>query len=1347
MASRIVHRPARRTPAPGVQQQRVIEPAPSLGGSGGGGGGGAMQMLLPMVGSLGSVAMMTMGRSGPMVMVGVGLLALTLLGSIGGMITSRGRGGKDRKNQRTRYLDYLERMRDDFVKSERTARAQALELNPPPDALLDCVADVSRLWERRRTDSDFLQPRCGSGRVPVVPAMVGQGGSAMEPPDQFMMAEANALVRRFTEMPEMPLTVPLDHVGNVSIVGDREGVVRVARSLLLQTAVFHAPEDVSIAAAFPPQAMSDWQWMNWLPHVQDTERRQGPIPFRRIAETPGELSQLLADDLGERVQWATESRRGSVDFEDRRKLTRRLLVLHDTYGDVSAEVRPQADDSLVPGELGVTVLHLVADRLQEPSSVTMRITVFGDQVRIEDLRGAYPMVASGQVDKTEAATAEGIARELAPVRLSAESLEEDGQTDDVDFMGLIGINDVARLDFNHLWQPRSERTFLRVPLGVDDTGEVVLVDLKESAQLGMGPHGLCVGATGSGKSEVLRTMVMALMATHSPEDLSFVLVDFKGGASFAPFERVPHVAGIITNLRDDASLIERAYKSLEGEVLRRQQALKDAGNIANITDYRLLRQQRPEMAPLPHLFVIIDEFGELLNERPDFIDLFLSIGRIGRSIGVHLLLSSQRVESGKLRGLETYLSYRLGLRTFSEEESRTVLDTTDAFHLPPLPGFGFLKVDTSVYQRFRAAYVSGAYVPPNDAVLEEDHEDVRPHELPPYQLSQTELDAAKPVEMKATERTTGPTELNVFVDQVRKAAQQVLKIWLPPLPTACTLDGLGGRADFVNGRGLQLAVRSPQMMPPVGVVDDPANQRQEVFRLDLTRAGGHAAIVGGPASGKTTALRTLVTSLAHTHTPREVAIYALDLAGGGMQALSELPHVGGVALRTDRERIRRTVEEIRGMIDQRERIFRNHAIDTMEALRKDHAAGAIPELPTADVVLVIDNYGAIRTTFDELDEPLTDILQRGSSYGVHVVASMMRWNDVRMQNQSMFGTMLELRLNDPSDSNIDRRLQEVLRKAGPGRMLVPGSKLYGQFALPRVDGVLDDENLSEVLEAQALTVRSTWQGPRAPQVRILPLQLPRVQVGDDVRRPAVVPIGVDERALAPVYLDLEGRDTNLVVFGDSGSGKTNIVRLVAQQLIERHTSDQLVFAVMDPRRGLREFVPESYTGGYAPTGRMAAGLANGVSQELAKRMPDDTGQIPEAGQGGPRIVVLADDYDLLTSGGQSPMDAFLPYVAAGRDIKLHFIVTRRASGASRQMYEPFLSAVMESGAAGLVLSGDRSEGQLFTGAYPGDYPPGRGLFVRRGDGPVLVQTAMADPANPVQANPVPAAEQSSGGAL
>ena len=685
----------------------MIEAPPTLGQ--GGAGGGMAQALLPITGVLGSVGMMAVMRSTLFMVVGAAMLVATVAGALGMAMSQRGRAGRERRKQRERYLDYLERLREEFAKTERTVRSEAGMLDPPSDALIDCVRDPARLWERRRTDGDFLRARCGAGRIPVVPATVGaQSGSAMDPPDPFMMAEAQAVVRRFALMPEMPLTVPLDRVGNVSIVGDREGVVTVARSLLLQAAVFHAPEDVVFAACFPPAALNDWHWLGWLPHVLDPERRDGPHPFRRIAAAPAELAGLIADDLAARTKWAGEARRGSIGQQDARRLTQRMLVLHDTYGQVSTEVRGQ-DDTLQARDLGVTVLHLAADRKQEPDDVAIRVMVQGDQVVVEDLRSGEPLVAEGQPDRTVAATAEGVARMLAPLRLSKESAEEDAYISDVDVMGMLRIDDPGRLDLSRMWAARGERNFLRVPIGLDQAGTPVVLDLKESAQLGMGPHGLCVGATGSGKSELLRTLVLGLLATHTPDDLAMVLIDYKGGATFAPFEGVPHVAGIITNLVDDPTLTERAYASLSGEVQRRQRVLRDAGNIANITDYRLLRRQRPELDPLPHLFVIIDEFGELLTARPDFIDLFLSIGRIGRSIGVHLLLSSQRIEGGQLRGLDTYLSYRLGLRTFSEDESRSVLDTTDAFHLPPLPGFGYLKVDVTVYQRFKAAYVSGPY--------------------------------------------------------------------------------------------------------------------------------------------------------------------------------------------------------------------------------------------------------------------------------------------------------------------------------------------------------------------------------------------------------------------------------------------------------------------------------------------------------------------------------------------------------------------------------------------------------------------------------------------------------------
>ena len=306
-----------------------------------------------------------------------------------------------------------------------------------------------------------------------------------------------------------------------------------------------------------------------------------------------------------------------------------------------------------------------------------------------------------------------------------------------------------------------------------------------------------------------------------------VLVDYKGGATFAPFDGAPQVSGIITNLSDDASLIERVYASLSGEVQRRQQVLRDAGNIADITTYRALRAERPELglAPFPHLLVIIDEFGELLTARPDFIELFLSIGRIGRSIGVHLMLSSQRIEGGKLRGLDTYLSYRIGLRTLSESESRTILETTDAFHLPPIPGYGYLKVDTTTYTRFRAGFVSGP--------LPEDPEHEQKVEAPPvvlpvpsYLVTRSEAGEDTPAATRVSTKTTGPTVLSTVMDQLRQQKRVTQPIWLPPLPEATTLDTVAGEPRPTNS-GLRIH-SSALLRFPVGIIDDAEPDRKSV---------------------------------------------------------------------------------------------------------------------------------------------------------------------------------------------------------------------------------------------------------------------------------------------------------------------------------------------------------------------------------------------------------------------------------------------------------------------------------------------------------------------------------------
>ncbi|MCO8304496.1 type VII secretion protein EccCa [Streptomyces sp. RKCA744] len=1327
MTQRVIHRPARSTRPLPPASPRTVEPPPNLPE---GKIGNAATTMLPLAGVMSSVVMMTVIRNSQFAALGAIVLVFALLGAVALFWSQRGKAQRTRRTQRERYLEYLEELREEFGRLERERRQGARVLNPPPEALYDVVRDPARLWERRRLDEDFLRVRVGVGEVPVQELTVGQhSGSVLTPPDPFMLNEARALLGRFATATDFPLTVPLDRAGDVSIVGDREGVLRVARALLLQAAVAHAPDDLAVGLAFPADREEDWAWGKWLPHVLDTDQGDGPVAARRIAAGLPQLAKLLPMELRRRASYAAEVRRGLSD-RNALQLTDRLLVISDAYGQAACEL-PRPDEAVALRDMGVTVLHLLERQVHEPDQVSVRITVDGERIEVEDLRTPEPARSTGTVDAVTLPGAEGLARELAPLRLSATSTPEGAPVSGpVDFPELLGIDDPAALDLARLWAPRGERAFLRVPIGLSDRHEPVLLDVKESSELGMGPHGLCVGATGSGKSELLRTLVLALVTTHPPEDLALVLVDYKGGATFAPFDDLPHVAGVITNLENQAGLVERVHTSLAGEVKRRQQVLKDAGNIADIGHYAALRAtQRPELEPLPHLFVVIDEFGELLTAKPDFIDLFLSIGRIGRSIGVHLLLSSQRIEGGKLKGLDTYLSYRLGLRTFSADESRTVLDTTDAFHLPPLPGFGYLKVDTSTYERFKAGYVSGGYRGPSLRKPQDDEPLALPY--PSFTTHQAPEHAAAP-EPESTKRDTGPTVLSVMVDQLRGAAEPVRRIWLPPLPEAITLDTAAGPVQ-ASDRGLHLTSRPDPMRVPLGVLDDPARQWQAPWLLDLTVAGGHAAIIGGPQTGKTTLLRTIALSLSLTHTPREVAVYGLDLAGGGLSALTDLPHVGGIAGRANHERATRAVAEVRAMLGEREQLFRDHGIDSIAQLRSLRAQGRLPGLSSTDIVLLIDGFGALRDEFADLEDAVTDLLKRGSGYGIHVVAGMLRWNDVRIATQSMFGTRVELRLNDPADSSIDRKLSETLSPDTPGRVLTD-AKLFAQVALPRIDAHPATGDLAAALEEAARTVRATWHGELAAPVRVLPTHLASTKLPSPAVEPSRIPIGLDQDALAPVHLDLFAHDQHLLILGDNACGKTNLLRLITRQLTDRYAADELVFAVFDPRRGLRGVVPEPYRGGYAHNAKLSAALTTGIAKELDKRLPDETvdhdALADEPAFSGPRIVILVDDYDILTTAGQQPLAGFLPYVPSAQDIGLHFVIARRAAGSSRALYEPLLTTLRETGTAALVMTGDRTEGQLFPGLYASAQPPGRGTLVRRGRPHQLIQTALAPETTP-----------------
>ncbi|MGP3533800.1 type VII secretion protein EccCa [Microbacterium sp. RD1] len=1297
MTLRVVHRPARITEPVSPPADVTLAPPPPLGDNA---AGFPIQSLLPVVGSLSSITMIVLLRNNPiMVVVGAVILVVALVGGVGMAFTSRGNAARQRRVQRERYLDYLEETREDVRRRADAHREASLALNPAPATLVEIAASPARRWERRPGDADFLRVRVGTGDLRAIEVALPPEQNPVQPFDPVMRDSAERMVHLAGIAQGMPATVDLERGGSVSIVADRSAGLETCRALAAQIAALHSPDDVHLAAVIPEGSHGQWRGFDLLPHVSASDVASGAVAARRVAPTLTELLTLLRGELRDRIAAAAAHRRAG-----RRIKPGRLVIFVDEDGE-AASALPRLDSAFDLADLGITVVHLVDDRLKEPSAVSSRVTIADGALTVETPGTGDDAVTGIRHDRVGTALLEVLARPLTGLRLTRTSATDSGTVLAPDVTELLGVADVEAIDVRTAWRPRSAGDFLRVPIGIDDRGAPVLLDLKESAQLGMGPHGICIGATGSGKSELLRTLVLGLALTHSPDDLSMILVDYKGGAAFAPFAGLPHVAGIIDNLADDPQLTERARASIQGEVVRRQRLLKEAGNAASIGHYRQLRRERDDLPALPHLFLVIDEFGELLTAEPDFVELLLTIGRIGRSIGVHLLLSSQRIEAGRLRGLDTYLSYRIGLRTFSEAESAVVLDSPDAFHLPAIPGFGYLKVDTSVYTRFRAGYVSGPV--PERAERGPQRDDAPPVlPLPPYDLPEDETpDDALADSAEPEAPATGRTLVQAATSALTRGVARTRPVWLPPLPPVLTLGGVLPSAESPGGGGLRA---------PIGLLDDPSRQQQAPWLLDLTRSGGHVSITGAPQSGRSTFLRTLAVSLAFTHSPREVSVYGMDLTGGGLSRIEPFPHVGGVATRGHRERLSRLLEELTGMLAVRERVFREANLDSLADMRRQHAAGRLPQLPSADVVLLVDGLGAVRTDFEDLETPLAQLLERGGSFGIHVVMTLSRWSELRMNLQNLVGTRLELKLNDPADSQIARKLSTTLRADEPGRVLT-GDKLFAQIALPLLEEAEDDD-IGAALERIARETAARWEGPEAAPIRLLPEVLSVAELPDALDEPDEIPVGIRQDTMQPVALDLASRDPHLLVLGDSRCGKTTTLRGIVQGAIDRHSPEELVIALMDSRGELADDIPDAYLGGHATSGRQARQLAESIAAELEKRAAD-------RGAGGPRILVVADDFDILAAGGTEPLRPLLPYLASARDMRLNVVVSRPVAGAARAMFDLALQGIRDTGGTALIMSGDRAEGQLLPKLYAEPMIAGRGRLARRGERPTLVQVA------------------------
>lgn len=1338
------HRPKRVTPPAMPRGDLLLESPPEIPPPAPSKPFGTFLRMLPMVAGALAMGLMFMGGGmgggNPLRTVVMSLYGVSMMGM---MLSQTGRQNDDQSAQldanRRDYFRYLAQTRKNFAKTADEQRASVAYRHPTPDSLWTVVGGM-RMWERRPDAEDFGSVRLSVGRQQSAKRITPPESQPIEDLEPLTTGALRRFIRTHRVIQSVPLAVDLRGFRSVQLVGDEEMCRRLAFSMVAQLVTWHAPTDVALMVAATKEHQDEWQWVKWLPHLQHPSESDGVGPLRMFATGASEISQMGTSAQGAETAPAL------------------MVIVSDGVEGVNSQ------QFVTPSTKAVSI-NVTGDR-NLPRTLELGTAYF--EVKDDDTvilhrrtsKTPHAQTPFGHPDQVKSVYVEMLARAMAPYRMPELVASEEGEPEEVafeppkDYPAMLGIGDPLILDPRQAWRPRPMRNHLRIPFGTADDGQPVELDIKESAQGGMGPHGICIGATGSGKSEFLRTLVLGLAVTHSTEQLNFILVDFKGGATFLGLDELPHVSAVITNLEGELSLVDRMQDAIGGELDRRMEVLRAAGNFKNREDYENARQAGADIPPMPSLLIVVDEFSELLTARPEFIDLFVQIGRVGRSIAVHQLLASQRLEENKLRGLDTFLSYRIALRTFSPAESRTVIGVPDAYELPTPPGNGYLKFDTTSMTRFKAAYVSGewhgsataapseqqpmdeglpvetrAWVPPVLEFTADYVIPVQPPELelepiapPSFDAVEPEAEPQKAAEpQKPDDEEDEETLLSICVSRLKGHGWPAHKVWLPPLDDPPTMDQLLDSLDETEERGLQAsnAAWLGKLRAPVGLIDRPRHQRRDPWWIDFSGSGGNLGVAGGPQAGKSMALRAAIAGLSLTHTPQEVGFYCLDFGGGGLTSMRRLAHIGSVTGRLDVDRVRRTVAELTSLRSAREQQFADLGIDSMATYRRGRADGSIEadRFPT-DVFLVIDGWATLKTEFEMIEPQVQALAAGGLGFGIHVWVSAAKWSEIRAATKDMLQSRIELKLGDAFDSELDRKIQAIVPTGRPGRGITEGG-LHTLIGLPRLDSVESADDVSDGQKGFIARVNAAWRGEPAAEVRMLPEvfeqgNLPGIVHDAKDRR---IPWAIDELELAPVYLDPEN-EPHLAIVGGPECGKSNILRVLLHGITTRYTPKEAKIVIVDYRRSLLGEVETDHLIGYYPSASAAQDNLRQLAEAVRMRLPgpDVTQQqLRDRSwwQGG-EVFVVVDDYELVATQSGNPMAAFADLVNQAGDIGLHIIVARAMGGAGRALFgDPIMAKMREAINPGLVMTGTKDEGTMFSDVKPSPMPPGRGTLVTR----------------------------------
>ncbi|WP_432944036.1 FtsK/SpoIIIE domain-containing protein [Kribbella sp. CA-253562] len=982
----------------------------------------------------------------------------------------------------------------------------------------------SRLWERRRTDPDHLLLRLGTADQPSLKELDDQG------------REENHRTIRWT-IPDAPVAVPVPGHGVLGLAGKDPATQAVARWMTLQAAVLHSPRTLRIVLLTENDRMADWGWVRWLPHFRPSDGPASVLIANDDASTIARVGELVSQVQSRQRQRAAS---GKPDLSDPD-----ILVISDgsrRLRDVPGFIQVLADGPAY----GIYSVCVDTDERLLPEECSGVVLVQGDRLTVR--RPGLPDQSSVRADQVAPDWCEQVARSLAPIR-DVSPDHDAGLPKQVKLLDLIGHQTPDPAKMVEDWKRRPASTSFVLGSDYDGTFSVDLV--------GDGPHGLIAGTTGSGKSELLQTMVASLAVVNRPDELTFVLVDYKGGSAFKECAGLPHTLGMVTDL--DSHLVERVLESLEAELRRRERVLAAAG-AKDLPDYHAKRAVDPELARLPRLLLVIDEFATMVREIPDFVPGLISIAQRGRSLGLHLILATQRpagVVTGDIRANTTL---RIALRVTDQSESQDVVDVNEAASIAPdLPGRALIRRGPRLADLFQTAWVGAERRTGEPVAAVAAPAKIQVSDLAVDELGRTPKLTVVPEEVVEGPAEPAVTDLQVLVEALQQAAAQLDDFvpqpspWQPALGDQILLGELPDTSDR-------------EMFIPYALEDLPMLQQRRVAGADLNTFG-HLYVIGAPRSGRTQMLRTLAGSAARYLSSADLHLYGIDAGGGGLSALAALPHCGAIVSRHDMERLTRLLRKLNVELTERQDLAGQHNATGLPELRKILSKVERP----AHVFLLIDGWDSLAGILDEHDhgqllQDVMRLIREGAGLGIHVVATSER-SLLGGRLASHNDHKLLLRQADRTDYQAaGLRLQKVpaMVQAGRGWHVLSGTET--QVAVLAAGGGAEQVEALKAIAAEARTRDAKVPAARRPfQIAELPTAVEFAEVYEKVapedRRPQWGLIGVGGDDAGAVGVDLAAVGSSFAVLGPPGSGRSNTLACLAVSLLAGGSS----LVVMTPR--------------------------------------------------------------------------------------------------------------------------------------------------------------------------------------